>query len=196
MSRPDENATSAPLEELAGRIADGRPIDWSATLDHSTASLATIDSLRRLQRVARFFAENDEGRAGEESAPFREWGHLELREELGRGSFGVVWKAFDTILERDVALKLRSPDTSSDQARSYIDEARRLARVRHPHVLAVHGADVHEGRVGLWADLLEGQTLDDVLDERAPLPVSEVLELGSQLAEALAAVHDAGAGPR
>ncbi len=163
-----------------------------ATVDRSPENLAILDNLRRLQRVARFCSETGRGTDHEENAPLREWGHLELREELGRGSFGVVWKAFDTLLEREVALKLRSPETSSDRARNYIDEARRLARVRHPHVLAVHGADVHEGLVGLWADLLEGQTLDEVLDRRARLTFLEVLELGSELAEALAAVHDAG----
>ena len=118
------------------------------------------------------------------------WGHLDVVERLGSGSYGEVFRAFDKVLERDVALKLRGSDATS--ARAYIVEARRLAQVRHPHVLAVHGASVHDGRVGLWADLIEGQTLGDWIATDGPRSRDEVLACAGMLASALEAVHRAG----
>lgn len=189
------------LLDLALAIADRRSVDWSHLGAHKpgrTAVLGNLERLARLERDARAGAAGDD--AEEDAAraagfePFG-WGHLEVRGQIGAGGFGEVYRAFDPILRREVALKLRrgSPGEGPavGAAQLFIDEARRLARVRHPNVLAVHGADVHDGRVGLWADLVRGETLEARLAREGALATRGVLELALALARALAAVHAA-----
>ncbi|MEZ4647721.1 MAG: protein kinase [Candidatus Eisenbacteria bacterium] len=139
--------------------------------------------------------------------PPTHWGALEVRERIGQGSFGEVFRAYDPALQRDVALKLqrrpRRADGDADgdadggadggaQARMHLEEARRLARVRHPNVLAVHGVETHDGRVGLWTDLLRGATLAEVLQREEPMEEVRLVRIGVQLCSALTAIHDAG----
>lgn len=122
------------------------------------------------------------------SAPNR-WGPLELRRILGQGRFGTVYVAWDPGLERHVALKiLRDPDRSV----AMIQEARLLARVRHPNVVTVYRVDQHENTVGLWMELVEGQTLKQVLAVRGVLGPQEAALIGVDLCRAVAAVHKAG----
>lgn len=147
-----------------------------------------LESLRRvIGAYARLHRSVPE--TGSREVLFR-WGQLEVLDRIGSGSYGEVYRAFDGVLERDVALKLRSSEQVA--ARAYILEARRLARVRHPHVLAIHGAAVNDGRVGIWSDLIDGQTLSAWVAENGPRPRAEVLAGGRMLASALAAVHRAG----
>lgn len=122
-----------------------------------------------------------------------QWGHLKIIERIGSGGFGEVYRAYDPLLERDVALKLRRNDRHRDPDHTlYIDEARRLARVQHPNVLAIHGVGIHDDRVGLWADLIDGQTLGEVLKTQTSLPADVVLRIFEQLDAALHQVHRAG----
>jgi serine/threonine protein kinase len=69
------------------------------------------------------------------------WGPFQLLENVGQGGFGEVYRAFDTVLEREVALKLLFPRVSSqaEQEREILREARLLAKVRHPNVVSVYG---------------------------------------------------------
>ena len=81
--------------------------------------------------------------------------------KIGAGAFGEVFHAHDVWLDHPVALKLLKPEIAqSDFSNRILHEARRLARVRHPNVVNVHGADMHDGRIGFWMDLIEGETLD------------------------------------
>ena len=182
-----------PLLALAEEIAEGKEIDWPARLD----GVDDASHGARLKRLAHMLdLIRSEGGpvvpVGGDPRTTRRWGHLQVGELLGSGSFGEVYRAYDPVLRRDVALKLRSRPRATASESTFLAEARRLARVRHPNVLAVHGADVHDGRAGLWADLLEGQTLEWILAERTPHAVPEVLGIALQLVGALAAVHDAG----
>jgi TolB-like protein/Tfp pilus assembly protein PilF len=77
-------------------------------------------------------------------------------------------------------------------ARRVLEEGRLLARVRHPNVIAVYGADVRDGRVGLWMEFVEGETLEGRLHREGPLSAREALLVGIELCGALAAVHQAG----
>lgn len=150
--------------------------------------------MQKLERIIRAFSMLREGTdqeaGGDDDGEGCRWGHLQVRSRLGSGSFGDVYRAYDGVLERDVALKLRRDGPLAP--RGYILEARRLARVRHPHVLAVHGAAVHEGRAGLWCDLIDGQPLNALVAAQGPLGRSEVLATGVAIASAVAAVHAAG----
>ena len=122
------------------------------------------------------------------------WGPLEVRERLGAGGFGEVFRAWDPTLQRDVALKLlmREHRGGAGFASSVLHEARLLARVRHPHVVTVFGADAHDGRVGLWMELVRGRSLARWVEEQGRLGAREAALLGVDLCRALAAVHGAG----
>ena len=119
------------------------------------------------------------------------WGQLEVRERVGAGAFGEVYRARDPRLDREVALKILAREAADPQA-EVVREARLLARVRHPNVVTVHGADRIDGRVGIWTEFLRGQTLDRMLDERGVLDGREAALIGVDLCRALSAVHAAG----
>ncbi len=121
------------------------------------------------------------------------WGHLRVLEKIGEGSFGEVFRAYDGILDRDVALKLLKTGLQRPfQSQLFLHEARQLAMVRHPNVLAVHGAAVHDGRPGLWSDLIEGATLSDSEALLGNFVQDDWLELIESLCSGLQAVHEAG----
>jgi Protein kinase domain len=112
-----------------------------------------------------------------------------IRVEIGRGTSGTVYRAWDERLARPVALKLFDPITGS---RSGLDEGRVLARLDHPHIVRIFGADTHDGTSGIWMELLEGETLDDALDRDGVFGEEDALLIGLDLAAALTAVHGAG----
>ncbi len=76
--------------------------------------------------------------------------------------------------------------------RRLLDEARRLARIRHPNVVAVYGADLCDGRVGIWTELIDGPNLEQRLATDGPLGAGEATSIGLDLCRALAAIHAAG----
>ncbi|WP_405851978.1 protein kinase [Streptomyces sp. NBC_00090] len=125
-------------------------------------------------------------------------GRYRIVRQLGRGGMGVVWRAVDEVLGREVAVKeLR---TYSDAAAPELAdlrlrmtrEARAAARVRHPGVVAVHDVTEHEGRPVIVMELVDGPSLDDVLRERGTLDPVEAARIGAHVLEALAAAHDVG----
>jgi eukaryotic-like serine/threonine-protein kinase len=122
------------------------------------------------------------------------WGPFQLLESVGQGGFGEVYRAFDTVLQREVALKLLLPRVSGQatQEREILREARLLAKVRHPNVVSVYGVDTHEGRVGFWSDFVRGRTLTSVLTLQGPFGPREAALVGIDACKALAAVHAAG----
>ena len=121
------------------------------------------------------------------------WGHLRVLEPIGRGAFGEVYRAWDTRLAREVALKLL-PATAKTlrQATSIIEEGRLLARVRHPNVVTIYGAERIDDRVGLWMEFVNGRTLEQVIAQGHTFGPAEATEIGVQLCHAVAAVHAAG----
>ena len=186
----------ARLLRLAEAIGDADSVDWQAENEQCPDLSAAMERLRRIEAVASGFRSvrpTDSEDMAPSEASFS-WGHLQVQEKLGGGSFGEVYRATDPVLQRDVALKLRRPGPSRNEesGRRFIEEARRLARIRHDNVIAVHGADLHDGRVGLWTELIEGETLELRLNRDGPLGVHEALSVGLDLCRALAAVHAAG----
>ncbi|HOC44607.1 MAG TPA: serine/threonine-protein kinase [Thermoanaerobaculales bacterium] len=184
------------LLRLAEAVSDREPVPWSDERAAAGDRGRVVDGLQRLHALARAFAEvtpaDDDRDAG--GPLLGRWGHLELIARLGAGSFGEVFRAHDPNLGREVALKLRraGPGPAGDSGRRLLDEARRLARVRHPNVVTVHGADLCDGRVGIWTELIEGQTLEERLSSDGPIGPGEAITLGLDLCRALAAVHAAG----
>jgi serine/threonine protein kinase len=122
------------------------------------------------------------------------WGHLRLKAHAGQGGFGHVYRAWDSRLDREVALKLL-PSTRRRPAGgvvSAIDEGRLLARVRHPNVVTIYGAEQIDDIVGLWMEFVHGKTLSALLSRHVPFDVAEATEICLDLSAALSAVHEAG----
>jgi serine/threonine protein kinase len=111
---------------------------------------------------------------------------------IGTGGQGRVYRARDQRLQREVALKVLSPDRRRHPAerRGLMNEARALSRLNHPHVASVYDFLTHSGRDFIVMELVAGATLRDVL-AGSPLPTPEVVRLGAQLARGVAAAHTA-----
>ncbi|MEU0247950.1 protein kinase [Streptomyces sp. NPDC006235] len=125
-------------------------------------------------------------------------GRYRVTAQLGRGGMGVVWKAVDEVLGREVAVKeLRTytdtagPELAGLRVRMQ-REARAAARVRHPGVIAVHDIAEVDGRPLIVMELVDGPSLDDVLRDRGPLDAREAAGIGAKVMDALAAAHRAG----
>jgi tetratricopeptide (TPR) repeat protein/TolB-like protein len=131
---------------------------------------------------------------GEADSPaITRWGDLELLERVGGGAFADVYRARDPQLDRDVALKLLRPLAPHDRlADRALREGRMLARLRHPNVVTVYGADIRQDRVGLTMEFVRGSTLQELLRTRGPFSAAEAALVGKDLCRALAAVHGAG----
>jgi serine/threonine protein kinase/Tol biopolymer transport system component len=112
---------------------------------------------------------------------------------LGAGGMGEVYRAKDTKLGRDVALKVLSEEFAEDPERvtRFEREARLLAALNHPNVAAIHGLEESEGRHVLVLELVEGETLAERIG-RGPIPIGEALPLFRQLAAGLEAAHEKG----
>ncbi|HET7205911.1 MAG TPA: protein kinase [Terriglobales bacterium] len=118
-------------------------------------------------------------------------GPYEIQSPLGAGGMGEVYRAKDTRLGRDVALKIL-PETFArdhDRLRRFEQEARAVAALNHPNILAIHDIGERNGSRFLVSELLEGETLRAMLD-RAPLPQRKAIEYGVQIAQGLAAAHE------
>jgi len=122
------------------------------------------------------------------------WRHLENLEQIGEGRFGQVYRAWDALLERQVALKLcrRRGDWSAEWSQLGLQEARSLACVRHPNVVTVYAVGHHEGRLGIWMEYLRGQNLDVFLRALGLLGGREASLIGLDLCSSVAAAHALG----
>jgi serine/threonine-protein kinase len=120
-------------------------------------------------------------------------GHYEITGSLGKGGMGEVWRARDTKLGREVAIKTLPRDLAKDADRlvRFEREAKALAALNHSNIAAVYGLDEHDGTRFVAMELVEGETLAKRLENGA-LPVEDALRLGLQIAQALEAAHEKG----
>lgn len=212
MSGTREDDLDPDVERIAGDLTDLEQVAWERESRNAPHLGRTLDNLRAIGEIVAAFRDSRSAdfthpdsassklRAASSdperdepplwpSPPFR-WGHLEVREKIARGGFGSVYCAFDPALDREVALKLL-PAVANRNPPGLL-EARRLARVRHPNVLAVHGVEQHGGFLGIETDLIAGANLADELQRRGPLSMREACLIGVDLCRALAAIHSAG----
>ena len=119
--------------------------------------------------------------------------HYRLVEQIGAGGMGVVYRAHDEQLERDVALKVLSAGILADETarKRFRKEALSLAKLNHPNIAMVFEFGSQNGLDFLVTEYIPGITLDTKIG-RTPLPLKEVVELGSQLAQGLSAAHQQG----
>jgi eukaryotic-like serine/threonine-protein kinase len=120
-------------------------------------------------------------------------GPYEILSPLGAGGMGEVYRARDTRLDRDVAIKVLPEQMARDKERvlRFEREAKLLATLNHPNIAAIHGFEDSAGKKLLVMEYVEGETLSQRL-KRGPLPIDEALETGKQIAEALEAAHEKG----
>jgi serine/threonine-protein kinase len=119
--------------------------------------------------------------------------HYRILEKIGQGGMGEVYRASDTRLNRDVAIKVLPEIFANDAERMarFGREAQVLASLNHPHIAAIHGIEESGGRRALVMELVEGETLAERL-KRGALPLEEALEVARQIAEALEEAHERG----
>jgi hypothetical protein len=125
-------------------------------------------------------------------------GRYRLEESIGRGAMGVVWRARDLLLDRDVAVKevqIRETVTADERSNAYqrtLREAKTAARLSHPGVVTVYDVAEEDGRPWIVMELVSARSLDQVIAADGPLTARRVAELGRQLLAALATAHAAG----
>ncbi len=126
-------------------------------------------------------------------SPGAKLGPYEIQSPLGAGGMGEVYRARDTRLGRDVAIKVLPEGLAKDTGRlqRFEQEARTVAALNHPNILGIHDIGAHDGAPFLVSELLEGQTLRERL-EAGPLPVRRAIEYAFGIAQGLAAAHEKG----
>ena len=214
------SGSAVDLEKIFESVADGESVDWDALEraapdEESRVLLRQLRLIAEVSEVHRSQVDEVDtltpadtgavGWTGDARAPAPrpstaddspmpqagKWGHLVLVRKIGEGSYGEVYHAHDTWLDHPVALKLLKPEAESRvQPSDLLHEARKLARVRHINVVTVHGADRHNGRVGFWMDLIDGETLAARV-AKGRLSPGEAASVGQEVCRALAAVHRA-----
>ncbi|HEY7329376.1 MAG TPA: protein kinase [Gemmataceae bacterium] len=120
--------------------------------------------------------------------------NYEILEELGRGGRGIVFKALDPALNRIVAIKVIAPQFAAfESARQrFVREARAAAAVCHEHVVTIYAVAEAKGLPYLVMQFIAGVSLQQYLEKRSPLPLEEILRIGIQTAQGLAAAHAQG----
>src|SRR5262245_45683576 len=134
------------IELAAAELADGKKLDWERLSRPGVLSAEQLAALRVLEQVRL-----------EQPAeqPFEDG--FEIRGEIGRGSMGRIYRAFDRSLQREVALKIVAADraTKAGSREKFVAEARLLASVRHPAIVQVYGIHEHEGEIRMALELIE-----------------------------------------
>lgn len=119
-------------------------------------------------------------------------GHFDLLEELGRGAFGSVWKAHDRELDRIVAIKIPRHEQLDDfEVERFLREARAAAQLSHPGIVSIHEVAREAGQIYIITDFVQGATLGDWADARAP-SIREAAAMVARIADALGHAHEHG----
>lgn len=121
-------------------------------------------------------------------------GRYVLRGELGRGGMATVYRGFDTVLEVERAIKLlhRKAMAAPNVRKRFLDEARTMARLRHPNLVPVHDLGLHDDRAFLVMELIDGGATSDRLKADGPFPVREAVRIVLDVLDGLTVAHDAG----
>ena len=195
MTEQEQDLLTDLLVKWEEAFDEGRDIpaaELCTECPHLTAELQTkIDSLKATSWIkrdpARPLTDRREAEAKDLTGTVLA-DRYRLDQFLGRGGYGQVYRGHDLKLHRDVAIKIGHARTSSD---FLLDEARRVARLKHPCIVGVHDCLEYEGRMCLVFELVEGKSLADVIRDRK-LPVTEAVMLVATIAEALHHAHKQG----
>lgn len=189
-------SSDTPIEALANELIDSLQVDWKKADTLNEEDRMLLKNLNTISQVAQLHESQNNHQLNSNNTVVAieslfKWGRLEVLEEIGQGSFGQVYRAHDVMLERDVALKLLKDDANSlVKSKTFIEEAKHLAKVRHPNVLAIHGAAIHEKRAGFWSDLIVGLPLNQI--EQDFFDDTALIKIIHQVSQGLHAIHQAG----
>ncbi len=119
--------------------------------------------------------------------------HYKILSEISRGGMGIVYRALDLKLDREVALKVLPPDlvADSERKRRFVQEAKAAAKLEHPHIGVVYEIDETDGVTFIAMELIRGEQLRDTI-AKGPVPLRRALEISTDIAEGLAKAHDEG----
>ncbi len=201
---------NAEVMSLFRELADRPPAEREACYARRqtpAAVRAEVESLLRFDRLSgpgpsghlavssegALLGEHGDPGTGMALAPGVQVGSFEVTSLLGAGGMGEVYRARDTVLHRDVALKVlpRELASSADRAARLEREARTLAALNHPHIAQIYSVAAADELRALVMELVEGETLAGRL-ARGPIPIGEALSIVRQIAGALEAAHDVG----
>src|SRR5688500_15413852 len=121
-------------------------------------------------------------------------GRYQLVEKLGQGGMGVVYRAFDTLLQRVVAVKLISGsiEAGSEQRERFFREARAAGQLSHKNIITIHDLGEHEGQPYLAMEFLQGEDLQQRMTSQVPMTLARKLELAIEICEGIEYAHDHG----
>jgi serine/threonine protein kinase/Tfp pilus assembly protein PilF len=187
--------------DISRVFAAAAPLDGPSRQAYLDAACQR-DSALRAAVESMLGAHDNAGSFGDEPAfastvkrlsPDSQLGPFRIESFLGAGGMGEVYRAYDTKLQRAVAIKVLPDSFAQDPNRlaRFEEEARALAALNHPHVGAIYGLEESAGVVALVLELVEGPTLAERL-AAGPLPFDDVVRVARQLAEGLEAAHDRG----
>jgi tetratricopeptide (TPR) repeat protein len=200
MSQDDETPT--PLDDVLDRLVRNEVVDPVAFVAQHPELSAEERAL--LFRLCGRDPDGDGAAASRASPrtadtpPVDRIGGIRLGKLIGAGGMGAVFHAWDETLGREIAVKVLGPDLvgSGERAERFLREVRAVARLRHPNIVAVYSAGEHEGLRYMAMELVPGSSLHDVTAAATAqgrrIPVAEVIRIGSQIARALHAAHEAG----
>jgi serine/threonine protein kinase/class 3 adenylate cyclase len=123
----------------------------------------------------------------------KQFGHYQIEEKIGEGGMGMVYRALDTELDRQVAIKtlLSTGDASEESVARFLREAKAASRLQHPAIMTIHQFGVQENTRYLVMEYIEGKTLKKIINER-PMEMVTLCEIAIQVADALAVAHEKG----
>ncbi len=177
--------------KLADMINDGVAlVDESVIADqsHTQPNQALLQALAKINQIT----QNIRRHSHDTPDSLQQgdiWAHLEIIKKIGQGGIGEVYCAYDPILDHNVAVKFLSPNSQLYiTQKQFLDEARHMAKVRHPHVLAIHGATVDNDIAGYWSDYLDGQLLSNLLVKKTT-SWDQQLNFALDLCQAVKAIH-------
>ena len=197
----------AKLEEIAtagtnlSRVVEHLHDDEPAAASAYWPALKALDASMRQTMVPRATVRVREGslhflQPASDSAYLGRLAHFDVMRVLGRGGMGMVLEAFDSRLQRNVALKVLDPELAGDETarQRFCREARAAAKITHENVVAVHQVEKSgdEGLPYLVMQLISGESLEQRLARVEKLPLREIVRIGMQAAHGLAAAHDQG----
>src|SRR5690242_3845826 len=123
----------------------------------------------------------------------RSLGHYRIEAKLGEGGMGVVYRAFDTHLDRSVAIKILRADAiiSADRKRRFLQEAKAASALNHPNIIHIYDINSSDGTDFIAMEYVTGKTLDQFIGKNG-LPLADTLKYSIPIADALACAHAAG----
>jgi len=121
-------------------------------------------------------------------------GKYELREKRGEGGFGVLYKAFDTVIEREIALKLLHQQMAAEEKFSawFHREAKAMAKLNHPNIVTIYNFEVVDNYHFIVMEYIDGLNVDEILREKGPFSLPELVSIGRQLLSSIGYAHANG----